>query len=803
MVSSCHKDTAELGIPLEVETMNLEDAVQLLNPRSRRSGESLEDSLEFVRAFGCLPLGIDQAAAYIRRTKVSYKQFLTSFNERRRFLLDSELPGFWNYTKAVRNENNNPETEVKIGVWTTWEMSLALLERSPLGNKTVRLLSFSALINGRNISQSFLEPILEKFVGLKPDRDDFLLSMIADASDLSLVENLFHNSRGACYSIHPLIIEWLWRRQAEDSFQKDIRQAIASIASFISSDTHHSQEMDYEVLGHIQSCLRLIHNHGMGDNAKIGKGAFREIGITISNFLSGNSAIEQGEEILQTVVSEVYNSRKAPGTELGIELLKALNDLGSLALERGDLKEGTRHFLSVVSACHEQPSLSTIYALNRLCFIYMAQGDLQKAINQCLEVLSCAPPCLRMNSLKRWALLLNEVMHGFYYLLSPSSQMVDSVYKRDSLRAKATRTLRSGITLLSAMMTRITLQTENLLSPLGHYHLGLILILRNSRTRAIEEFRLSLQILSRLLPRNLVENSFSIEYQLGLYVAVGTLAQVHFVGNADSDMYILSDTPAKLRQSWMSLTGDIEHLHVPDPVIFFQENPAIIVQARSNQYSPARIDYILLSFISFDQNHEADDSYGGQNRPWAQIRNLAVGLELKKNRTSESIAEVQNGIRIRESIYGASDLELLGAKFNLGSHYFREAKLLQAAEIYKEISDAAVGMESTKWMLLSSIRAQAKCMLQLKRQEDFNNIKKTFPDINWQTFEAEEQKLKEKEKEQSKKIGDLMHGMSVPELISVSETLLGQTEDESQRQLCLQLLARANRLLSSQQELEN
>lgn len=106
-------------------------------------------------------------------------------------------------------------------------------------------------------------------------------------------------------------------------------------------------------------------------------------------------------------------------------------------------------------------------------------------------------------------------------------------------------------------------------------------------------------------------------------------------------------------------------------------------------------------------------------------------------------------------------------------------------------------------MLLSSIRAQAKCMLQLKRQEDFNNIKKTFPDINWQTFEAEEQKPKEKEKEQSKKIGDLMHGMSVPELISVSETLLGQTEDESQRQLCLQLLARANRLLSSQQEPEN
>lgn len=691
-------------------------------------------------------------------------------------------------------------------------MSLALLERSHLGRKTARLLSFSALINGRNISQSFLEPILEKFVGLKPDRDDFLLNMIADASDLSLVENLFNNSRGACYSIHPLIIEWLWRRQAEDSFQKGIQQAIASIASFISSDIHHSQEVDYEVLGHIQSCLRLIHNHGMGDNVKLGKGAFRGIGITISNFLSGSNAIEQGEKILQTVVSEVYDSPNVPGTELGPELSKALYDLGFLALKRGDLQEGTRHFLTVVSACNGQPSLSTIYALNHLCLIYMAQGDLQKATNQCLKVFSRVPPHFQTDELIMWAVLLNEIMHGFYFPLSLSSSMIDSLYKRDSLTAKAARTLRSGITLLTAMMTRITLQTENLLSSLIHYHLGLILILSNSRTGALEEFRLSLQTLSRVLPRNLVENSFGIEYRLGLYVAVGTLAQVHFVGNADPCLYILSqaDTPAKLRESWMSVTKGIEHSFVPDPVIFFLENPAIIEQGRFTNggilYPPAGIDHILFSLILFDRNDEASASDGGQDRPWAKIRNLAIGLGLRNKGSAEIIAKVQNGIRIRESICGASDVELIMAKHHLGSHYFQLGQFLQAAKIYKEISDAAVGMESAKRILLFSINAQARCMIRLKRQESFNNIKNSFPDINWQEIEAEEQEFEKKEKDELSKLVDLFsheRSVRVQDIILMVEKCLGRAQDESERQLALHVLERANRLISLQQESEN
>lgn len=113
MASSRHKDTAELGVPLEVETMNFEDAVELLNLRSSRSGESWEDSLDLVRAFGCLPLGIDQATAYIRRMKVSYKQFLTSFNKKRCFLLDSELPGFWNY---IQRPSDTRTTILRLNV---------------------------------------------------------------------------------------------------------------------------------------------------------------------------------------------------------------------------------------------------------------------------------------------------------------------------------------------------------------------------------------------------------------------------------------------------------------------------------------------------------------------------------------------------------------------------------------------------------------------------------------------------------------------------------------------------------------
>jgi hypothetical protein len=163
---------------LSVDSMILDDAIELLDVRSERHDESREDAISVVETLGRLPLAIDQAAAYIRYTRHSFQKFVQDFCERKDILVDADLPIFWDYKKKRRSGQDNTETDRKLGVWTTWQLSLDLLEAGNNGASCVHLLTLSAILNGRNISQAFLGPWLKYFgdtINSSPPVEDLLL----------------------------------------------------------------------------------------------------------------------------------------------------------------------------------------------------------------------------------------------------------------------------------------------------------------------------------------------------------------------------------------------------------------------------------------------------------------------------------------------------------------------------------------------------------------------------------------------------------------------------------------------------
>lgn len=273
--------------------MILDDAIELLNIQSQRQDESREDAIKVVETLGRLPLAIDQAAAYIRFTLCSFQNFVQNFCEGKDILLEEDLPEFWEYKRRQKSGQDNTETDQKLGVWTTWQLSLNLLETGINGSAWVHLLIISAFLNGRKISQACLTLWLKHIGGYpnnegisvdlsEPERtiitqrigeamgnsiDDKFLRFVADAHNLSLIQRQMDGKLGVCYSIHPLVLEWLQRRLHENERRDYIYEGFSVVETCIHHVEDHNDlliELQHEMIGHCRACLQ--------NNAKLSEG---------------------------------------------------------------------------------------------------------------------------------------------------------------------------------------------------------------------------------------------------------------------------------------------------------------------------------------------------------------------------------------------------------------------------------------------------------------------------------------------------------------------------------------------------
>lgn len=246
LFTSRNRELGRLGTLLEITPVSTEEGVRLL-----LRGYNINDvqeqhrdaASEIVERLGHLALAIDQAAAYIKHKRMPLdrlRNFLTTYEAERQKILSYTPKNFWEYEH--------------INAFTTWELSFQQLGSGDEWwiKATGHFLTLSAFFAPITITESLFLLYHERchidwiriFIkdgGLQDDEDsdeskskeddqaddqssgrnsddiwdpDRFWDVIARSDELSLVQSISPGTgpEGACFSLHPLIRDWLQLR---------------------------------------------------------------------------------------------------------------------------------------------------------------------------------------------------------------------------------------------------------------------------------------------------------------------------------------------------------------------------------------------------------------------------------------------------------------------------------------------------------------------------------------------------------------------------------------------------------------
>ena len=147
LITSRHAGTKELGRSIELDRMEKEEGLQLLLRSPTINTDELDAAEEILNLLGNLPLGIDQARAYISKRRLGLRAFVTEY-ERRKQSVMQETPHIWQYRRMLPGKEETP-----LSLLTTWEMSLPLLGIGEQASELERVITFFAFFNPVNISE--------------------------------------------------------------------------------------------------------------------------------------------------------------------------------------------------------------------------------------------------------------------------------------------------------------------------------------------------------------------------------------------------------------------------------------------------------------------------------------------------------------------------------------------------------------------------------------------------------------------------------------------------------------------------
>ncbi|PNG96954.1 FxSxx-COOH system tetratricopeptide repeat protein [Streptomyces malaysiensis] len=338
--------------PLHLDVLTPPAATSLLHqltapgPRSEAAAaQELADEL------GYLPLALEQAGAYIRRTRNTYSAYLHRFRTQTARMLNT--PG-----------NGDPHSTT---IARTWHVTLdTIAERDPLA---VHLLHVMAWLAPHDIPRDLLNGIADE-----PDADTDALALLNDFSMITLTESTA--------AIHRLVQALARTSDPQDPHRTDsfISQAQTTAATLILHALPDDPETNTAgwprwraLLPHIDAYL--THTHPDTDTTETDGVLY-----SASQFLRGQGQLSQATQYAQRSVttSARLNGEDHPDT------LISRNHLASAYESAGNLDRAIPlHEQTLTDSIRvlgeEHPS--TLTSRNNLAGAYESAGDLGRAIS--------------------------------------------------------------------------------------------------------------------------------------------------------------------------------------------------------------------------------------------------------------------------------------------------------------------------------------------------------------------------------------------------------------------------------------
>ena len=355
-----------LGIfePLEIEELSEADAVAFLKRRTHRS--ELQDSEgqaaeALAHELGCLPLAMEQAAAYIHKLGCPFDTYLAQYRKQGIQLLEKGHVVAGSYPNSVA---------------TTWLLNFEAVERdAPASAELLRAsaflhpdtIPFELITEGASLLGDVIGDTLAD-IEENPLALDELLVPLADYS-------LIRRSQGAnYYHVHRLVQDVIRDRLTEEERERWTQRITLALARVIP----RAIDVDF---ANWELCGTLL-PHGERVARLLGKGSlgFRDAGkllASLGEYLRQRGRFVEAEPLLRQGVA--MRERLAPEGDL--ELAEGINYLGDLLLERGQYETAQELFersASLHEASEEQRPRAFARLLNDTAICYSYQGQYTK-----------------------------------------------------------------------------------------------------------------------------------------------------------------------------------------------------------------------------------------------------------------------------------------------------------------------------------------------------------------------------------------------------------------------------------------
>lgn len=294
------EDLAHGELCVEVHRFSLQEAKDLLQLKMKGAGASFEVYIteRLLDILGYIPLAITQAAAFIKRNRMSVQGYLA--------VLEKDNQNLTDYLSQDLQDPRRPRG-FPNSVFRTWKLSFdQILTQEP---QTAKLLSFIAMLDPQRIPERLLRPLTERDV-------DFRMAL-GTLNGFALISQ---EIGGETYAIHPLVQVsvhyWLEQRSEKADYAS---RALQLLAEEFPNGEHEHKERCESLLAHAQAVL--CYDCVSEDDLRHRGALLYKVGWF--NWQQGRYASAYRE------VSEAY---KIDQEQLGEDATTTLNSLSNLAL---------------------------------------------------------------------------------------------------------------------------------------------------------------------------------------------------------------------------------------------------------------------------------------------------------------------------------------------------------------------------------------------------------------------------------------------------------------------------------------
>jgi tetratricopeptide (TPR) repeat protein len=417
----------------EVGTLPLEEAARFLLRRTGNAAAADSDPIagQLAATLGSLPLALEQAAAFIKRTGVSLAQYADLYKQARAQLLALHTPGATRYAASVA---------------TTWFTTFRLL--SEPGRF---LLCFSAFLAPSPVPVALLADSWEIYRHpVNGDKLAHILEVIAELHDYSMI-----NVSTGSYVMHSLLQEVVRDAQSSEDRSSYATSVICALAVVFPTPAVANWPYCAALLPHALFAIPLLHDEAIGADL-----AAPFLDRVASYLLS----LDIEHSLRRSLETEALRRCESGNVEPALHVC-VLSNLGSICESDMDHLEAERCVkaaIDILRRSGEEASPVMSKSLDGLVVMYRASGRLAEAAEACRESMEITARCYGETH-AQYAVCLNNLAAVYESAGDPASARPlaeQAVKLRRSLGLDAKPDLPISLNVLGGIYTALELHVE-------------------------------------------------------------------------------------------------------------------------------------------------------------------------------------------------------------------------------------------------------------------------------------------------------------------------------------------------------